>query len=84
MAVRTAEEEEKQVHHSGWAPHPRGRKWSLIYLRLGRDSASTKRELLQKEVMAVLTSDFKAFFGGGEIMIWRGSGREYCWERSLT
>ena len=55
-----------------------------MYLRLDRDSASSIRDFLQKEVMAVLTSNLKVFFGGGEIMIWRGSGREYCWLRTLT
>ena len=48
-----------------------------MYLRLGRDSASAISESLQKEVMAVFTSDLNDFFGGGEIMICRGSGREY-------
>ena len=55
-----------------------------MYLRLVRDSASTSKECLQKEVMAALTSNLKAFLGGGEIMVCRGSGREYCWLRSLT
>ena len=84
MADLTAEEEEKQVHHRGCAPHPRGRKWSLMYLRLVKDSASAIREVLQKEQMAALTSSLYAFFGGGEIRVWRGSGREYCWLISLT
>ena len=34
--------------------------------------------------MAVLTSDLNALFSGGEIMICSGSGRLYCWLRSLT
>ena len=55
-----------------------------MYLRLVRDPASTIREFLQKEMMAAFTSRLKVLFGGGEIMVWRGSGREYCWLRTLT
>ena len=56
VADLTAVEEEKQVHHSGWAPQPRGRKGSLRKCRLLRVWASAIREALQKEIMAVLTA----------------------------
>ena len=69
MADLTAVEEEKQVHHRGWAPRPRGRKGSLMYRRLVRGSASVIRVALQKEVMAVLTRTLKDLFRGGEIII---------------
>ena len=55
-----------------------------MYRRLVRGSASAIKEILQKEEMAALTSDLNAFLVGGEIMVWRGSGREYFWLRSLT
>ena len=51
---------------------------------LVRGSASAIRVALQKEVMTVLTTNLKDLFRGGEIMIWMGSGREYCCLRSLT
>ena len=48
-----------------------------MYLKLVRDSASAIKEILQKEDIAALTSDLNFFFGGGAVMVWRGSGREY-------
>ena len=55
-----------------------------MYLRLGRDSASFIKESLQKEVIAVLTTDLNGILEGGEAMMCRGSGREYCRLRPLT
>ena len=55
-----------------------------MYRRLVSGSASAIRDALQNEMIAALTSALKDFLGGGEIMIWMGSGREYCWLRFLS
>ena len=55
VADLTAEGEEEQVHHTGWAPCPRGRKCSRKYRRLVRGLASAIRDFLQKEDIAFLT-----------------------------
>ena len=66
VADLTAVGEERQVHHTGWAPRPRGRKGSLMKRRLVSGSASVIRVVLQKEVMAVLTIPLKDLFRVGK------------------
>ena len=80
MAVKLGTEEE-QVNHRGWALCPRGGSTALCSTGW---SASAIKESLQKDEMAVLTSFLNDNFGGGAIMIWRGSEREYYCLRSLT
>ena len=79
-----AEEEEPQVHHSGWGPRPRGRKGARRWQRLGRDAALAASSLCQYWHTAVFTDFFQRDLEeGGEVRVIMGSGREYRRQISL-
>jgi hypothetical protein len=69
-----AEEEEPQVHHSGWGPRPRGRKGARRWQRLGREAAWAASSLCQYWQTAVFTDFFHRdlVVGGEDHGVWEG------------